>query len=505
MSDHLARDLALSRPIAAAERLGDDAPGRHRFFDKHALLTGDAEALATANGRIILLNALRLLVRFCGKVTVQLPRVPAALLAELESEAARVTFGARVCFISSTAQDASTNAFDAVLSVGGHVAGAERTVIASDGWTVHVDSVGGGTRARMGKENAVAALAASSLGAAEVFKRLVDLKPERGHPADGTPFSLYTYASGEDDPGPELPTLLRMDGLLVGFGAIGNGIAAAVRELPITGTVTVIDRQAFGRENLGTCVMIGPGELGRSKVDVAKELITSRRGLRAVPLNGDVETLISQLTSVPPLVLNALDNRDARRAVQTLWADVTVDGAIGDFMTQVSRHPGDPFFDVACLRCLYPPDSGSSAETLATRATGLTGERVRDTEDVVREVDVERAPPEKRDTLRAQLGVKICSVTSAAVLAEIAARDFTEDFAPSVPFVATMSAAMVTGEAVKAMAGFDSPLEPRFQFSALTGPALGLDFSESRHADCQCITRQAIIQLLRCKRTRSER
>lgn len=490
-------DPALSRPIATAQRLGDDAPDRHRFTEKRVLLTGDPEALATPNGRVILLNALRLLVRICPNVVVRLPEVADALGNEVRAEAIRVAFGATVAFETAASSNIHTESFDAVLSVGGRASGAGWTTVSSDGWNVRIDATGAAPAGTMERENAVGAIAAASLGVAEVFKRLVGLKPGRGLPADGTPFSMYTYTSGSEDPGPALPDNLEIDAVLVGFGAIGNGIGAVFRELPLSGRLTVIDRQKFGRENLGTCVLIGPRDVGREKVDVASELVTSRGALRVLPLGGDVEALVSTLSPVPPMVLNALDNRDARRAVQTLWADITIDGAIGDFMTQVARHPGDPAIDIACLRCLNAPDSGPPADVLAARASGLTLERVRDADDVVREEDVKRAPLDKRDLLRANLGAKICAVTGAAVLAAISDADHAEGFEPSVPFVATMSAAMVVGEAVKTLCGLASPLEPRFQFSVLTGPALGLDFPEARHADCQCTLRRSLIAQFR--------
>src|SRR5258706_6756700 len=64
--------LALSRPIATADSLGDLAPDRHRFVQKRVLLSGDPTTLATANGRVMLLSALRLLVRICPNVVVRL-------------------------------------------------------------------------------------------------------------------------------------------------------------------------------------------------------------------------------------------------------------------------------------------------------------------------------------------------------------------------------------------------------------------------------------------------
>ena len=47
--------LAFSRPRATAKGLGELAPDRNRFTSKRVLLTGEPAALATSNGRVMLL------------------------------------------------------------------------------------------------------------------------------------------------------------------------------------------------------------------------------------------------------------------------------------------------------------------------------------------------------------------------------------------------------------------------------------------------------------------
>jgi hypothetical protein len=94
-------------------------------------------------------------------------------------------------------------------------------------------------------------------------------------------------------------------------------------------------------------------------------------------------------------------------------------------------------------------------------------------------------------------------VTSEAVaraISEVAQR---KGFEPSVPFVATCSAAMAVGEWVKAVMDLPSSLDPRFQFDILHGPAAGIDFPESRHADCDCVQRRGVIAQFRAARHQS--
>lgn len=517
--------LVYSRPIASAARLGDDAPDRHRFLEKCAVLTGDPTVLATANGRVMALTALRLLPRLTPSVTVWLPGAPDALFDELQREAARVAFGGQITIGVDVEPPSGTSldTVDAVLSVGpvpqqiascatrdgiGDTASTSSqswTTIASNGWCVWVARGSLPLPVVTTQTNPVGAVAAASLGVAEVFKVFMALKAERGAPADGTPFSLFTYTAGDAGPGPALPDQLQIDALVVGFGAIGNGIIATLAELPLVGRIVIVDRQKFGPENLGTCVLLGPAGVGKEKPAAAATALAHLSPRLVVDtLFGDAEKVLADVRPVPAVVLNGLDNPDARREAQRLWADLTIDGAIGDFMCQVSRHPGDPAVDTACLRCLFSPEVGPHAELVAAMATGLRPERVLEGDDVVREEDVLVAPAHHQETLRTKVGQSIksvtCAVTREALAQAISEATQRSGFEPSVPFVATCSSAMVVGEWVKSVMQLSSPLDPRFQFDVLHGPAGGIDFPESRHPDCECVQRRGVIEHVRAVR-----
>ena len=83
---------------------------------------------------------------------------------------------------------------------------------------------------------------------------------------------------------------------------------------------------------------------------LASMLTTS--GIRANGFAGSFDQYAHNPQKFPQVVLKALDNIDVRHEVQrTLWPDIVIDGAIGDFMCQVSRHPWPE--DIACLLCLF--------------------------------------------------------------------------------------------------------------------------------------------------------
>ena len=133
-------DISLSRPIACAAQLAPYAADVHRFSDKRVLLTGDAEILATDNGRFLLFDNIRLLVRFCRFVDVWLPASLGELRREAASLAKQIEFTKPVNFLDDPPNYSS---YDAILSVG--ITGRPDlpwTTINSNGWLARVSSTG---------------------------------------------------------------------------------------------------------------------------------------------------------------------------------------------------------------------------------------------------------------------------------------------------------------------------------------------------------------------------
>jgi molybdopterin/thiamine biosynthesis adenylyltransferase len=480
-------DPRLSRPLSAAASLGELAPDHHRFVDKRVLLTGEADVLATANGRECLLSSLRLLVRICPNLSLFLPADAGPLAAECQTLAGRIAFGRAVEFIP---HEPVFTEYDAILSVGTQARpDLPWTVISSNGWLARVSSGNSHLTAACDLANPIGALAAACLGVAEVFKRLIRLKESRGRLLDGLTFSLHSFRCHDNDPGPALPTDLPVDLLLVGAGAIGNGIIHLLSQLPTSGRVWIVDGQLFQKENLGTCLLIGPDDLDMAKAVFAEETLDRR--LHARGFHEELEAFQRRLGSeinYPRVILTALDNIDARHSAQKLWPDLIIDGAIGDFPCQVSRHQwGD---DSACLICLFRHPPGPAAEAVASRATGLSRLRVQQAEATVTEDDVRTAPADRQQWLRERLGQQICSVVREGVAQQISDDEQRKGFSPSVPFVACLSACMVVAELVKFVAGWGTGLETRFQLDTLTGPGFGSMFPQDKRRDCECLVRR---------------
>ncbi|MGH7270192.1 MAG: ThiF family adenylyltransferase, partial [Polyangiaceae bacterium] len=411
-----------------------------------------------------------------------------------------VAFGKPVTLVDLAQADGQ---FDSVLNVGSR-ARTDRpwTVINSDGWLARVASGGRDLPVPTGQTNPVAALAAASLGVAETFKRLLGVRASRGALLEDVSWSLFSYATGCTDLGPPVPVEVPVDLLLAGAGAIGNGVIHLLTRLPLRGRVLVVDSQAFGRENLGTCILIGPRQLGAAKVVLAEKLRTER-----VVVHSFHETLesfsrrLGNGVPYPRMAIGALDKIDARHALQDLWPDLLIDGAIGTFLCQVSRHPIEG--DIACARCLFRHPAGERAEVVASRASGLSVERVEMPDAPIDAADLAAAPPNKREWLAGQLGKQTCSVVSEAVARELSDAK-RERFEPSAPFVACLASSMMVAELVKATLGAELVVEPRFQFDVLRGPSRGVMLPQERRRDCFCTTRASTIALWRRQRSRTE-
>jgi molybdopterin/thiamine biosynthesis adenylyltransferase len=486
-----------SRPEKCAAGIGDAAPGHHQFVDERVLLTGEAGVLASQNGRHCFRNSLLLLVRTHRNVSVWLPAGCEQLLSECREVADRVCFDGEVEFARTKPEYSQ---FSAVLSVGTKVEPSlPWTVVNANGWLARVSSGRTSISADCGQFNPIAALAAACFGVAETFKRTIRLKESRGRLLDGMSFSLRTYSYG-NDPGPALPRSLCVDMLLVGLGAIGNGVLHLLSELPVVGVVRFVDLQSFEEENLGTCLLIGPSNVGDSKAEFAAERLSRKIDARAYEMK--IEDFASNVANLgetyPRQILCALDNIVARHAAQNLWPDLLIDGAIGDFPCQVSSWSWES--PSACLQCIFESPK-TSASMMASRATGLHPVRAMDGESRVSEADVASAPPEKAQWLRTRVGRRVCSVVQEGIAAEISTKVQHASFAPSVPFVACMSACMMVAELVSHVACWDTELKTRFQFDLLQGPEYGEMYAEDCHTDCFRVGRKSIIERHRAQRS----
>lgn len=485
-----------SRPIRAAESLGNQAPGQHQFTDKAVLLEADREALRTRNGELCFLFALRLLPRFCKHVTIYIPEASEGFINQCRAEADRIVFSGELRIVSTID---SRELFNAILHVGSvpSVADEKTVSINSNGWVARISrtkSISGITD----QTNPVGAMAAASWGCAEIFKLLVDLQEERGTAFESVEYSLFDYTA-TNIPGPLLPKELPLArSLLIGFGAIGNAVLALTTQLPFRGHLDVVDYQKFGPENLGTCMLIGPDDVSHGKAQIAERWANDKLTIKGhvMRLERYIE-LVDKIVPHPWVILTAPDSSEPRREAQGLWPDVAINGAIGEFEAEVGVHPAEG--DVACMRCLFKPKTNFDWVAEVSKKTGLSSERIaKEGDSLVTAEDVAKAPEEHKSWLSERIGKPICSIAEEGLARRISKDvDMPENFRPSLPFVASLSAAFMCGELVKYVMGASTTAVPRIQHDILRGPSTALLFEQTRSTSCECVTRATNIARFR--------
>lgn len=505
-------DKATSRPLGVAQKLVKHPIDESEVYSKVVVLTGEHEVLATPNGRWCFLDALALLSRIVGNLTVILPAGTTHLEAEVENFCARA-WGLGSLRVVRDGDPMSLESSDAILCIGTQARPSlPWTVVNSNGWVARVSSGTLPLPSDLDQPNALGALMAASLGVTEVFKRIFGVPHDVAPLLEKTEFSLFDQTTTPTWIGPPLPKEIRIpDTLLVGAGAIGNGIALLFSQLPFRGRIHVVDKQDYADENLSTCILLElEGWLGQPK---ATRLATWMRENSNLDVTGE-KGLIETAKSGPEvsglaidLVLNGLDDVEARRETQDLWPSIIIDGGINEIGAAVVQHRLDQK-QLACLKCWFEPQK-IDARLLQSQLTGLNIASLIDTGRLLTEEDIAQAVEGKRDSLRERKreGKTLCSIISEKALATKLGVEAQEGFKPSVPFVATAAAAMVVAEAVKALAFPEMPVASMFQIASLF---LGPEESAQRlyrlpSASCNCVVHRKMIDQLHDKRKKGVR
>lgn len=499
-------DVASSRPIGVARVLGSALLDEAAIFARPVVLTGERDTLLTANGRWCLLNSIRLLARIVGPLTIVLP--PG--LSELEVEARQLASSAwtRGAIVVATAGTSlSMEHAAAILNVGAYVEpNLPWTTINSNGWVARVSSGPHELQSDTDQPNPMAALMAASLGVAEVFKRVYGIPDGVATLLDAVQFSSFEFSTSPAGLGPALPAeVLIPDTVMVGAGAIGNGIALLLSQLHAHGRLHIIDKQAYGRENFGTCCVLDDiAWLGSPKAQSLASWLHHPDGLRCTGEQAYVADARSgdfvRGMSVE-LVLNGVDDVDARRDSQLLWPSVLVDGGINAVGAAVRTHRLDRPTG-ACMRCSFPPVRVDERAAQA-KATGLSMKALEsDLNRKLTEDDVTEADEAQREWLRKQLvrGKTVCSIISEAQSRSLGFK-LHEGFSPSAPFVATASAALVMGQALKSLYWPDADFIQRFQLESIfIGPESSSHVLTLPNRGCECMTHRSVIEGIAARR-----
>ena len=490
--------LAASRPFGVARELARAPVDRDAVFSRRVILTGERCFLEHANGRWCFEDALRLLARTVGELDVVVPNGLPEFRKDVESLIGTMYAQGVVRLVPG--QEPDYQGATAILNIGPSTRiDLPWTAVISNGWVARCSS--GGTRlsAECSQSNPLGALLAASFGATEVFKRVYGIPSDVAEPYGDTAFSLFTMSRDFSDVGPPLPTPLVLPRtLLVGAGAIGNGVVLLASQMSLAGALSILDKQTFAPENLGTCCIFdAQAWLGQSKAKMLAGWLQERSQLEVKGIESTIQAAMQddEFTARNfDLVVNGLDDGTARRDVQKLWPSLLVDGAINSIGASVVTHSMD-HRGFACMRCTFSEPRADLVEA-QQRATGLSQASLNgDANRLLSDADIEAAKEEFRPWLRDQQrkGATVCS-TIARGMAERLGLVFSPGFRPSVPFVATASAALVMSQVLRGLYWRAEPFIHEFQFGSMfIGPDTGVRVSRKAAPDCLCTTKRHII------------
>lgn len=500
------------RHLRIASEISGLAPDaiRSKFTRSRVLLTGQAETLATERGWIMLITAANLVARFCPKIDIAIPRPVSGLGAEAMALLKSIDSSAEAEFRLLEVPSADAQAALAIGPIALDIP--NLTSIDSRGWLAFVHQgalpTAGSSPRAVGIGNPFGALVAAGLGAAEVFKHLLDPPPGKVSFLGTASLSAYDYSVGGDDPGPDLPAEIRLPrSLLAGVGAVGNALLLALSHLPsVTGDLIAVDNETVDSEatNLNRYTLAIetdtlPGQ-ETPKTELAVRLFRGS-GLRIEPHQRRVEEVLELIyrgeIPRPAVILSAVDNNECRYRLQKLWPDLLLEGATDRTLARVSRHEYGT--DLACLMCIHsrpepPQESVPYIEAVATR-TGLSPTRIRaaerDASLTVLDVDITEAPPERREFLSERIGRPICGV-----LTETASLSTNPQAPPqvAVSFTSHLAGVLQAAELVKYSIGATSSLETFFDidpmFPLVVSNGNAALQTVRRSARCYCSYRQ---------------
>jgi hypothetical protein len=501
------RHLRLASELAGKPR----AEVIRKFVDQRVLLTGDRARLATPSGRLMLLVAANLIARFCPKIDLLLDPGARMLVDETLGLLHRIDNGRHAEF--HTVGRPALSTYSAVLAIGGPATGMpSETVIDAAGWLAAISTVGAPPALpRVTDNNPFGALTAAALGAAEVFKQLVQPLPGKAFPFGTATFSTYDYSVDTLDPGPMLPTTSVVPPtLLAGVGAVGNAFLLALSNVAgVRGDLYPIDKeQVDDPSNLNRYSLAeerdADPEHPTPKTHLAVRLFEGT-GLEVHPLQVPLDTALKRVHEGelprPTIVLSAVDNNMARDDLQKLWPDLLLEGATDHTLAQVSRHEYGN--GLACLLCIHSRPGESDEFSYVSHVAEISGlceaviaASLRDAEMVVTDAHVQGAPEPKRAHLAAHVGKPICSVVGE--LERLSMKPASElPHQPTVSFVSMISGVLMAAELVKYVGGLGSGLQTFFQIDTMF-PLLnaGLQTVDAVPT-CYCVTRRDAIRQYR--------
>jgi ThiF family len=234
-----------------------------------------------------------------------------------------------------------------VLSWRGGEASADRVTVAAENWSAIID----GTRSAQSGASPLAAMAAAALGTGELFRALFADRLPHGR-TEPAPFSINLLTLDQASKTAPVPERIELGTVhLAGCGAVGQSFMAALRELPVAGTLVAVDHDLVDEGNLQRYLLSVTDDVGSAKPTVIERALANS-DLVVEPVESvwgaDQRSAPGRAT-----VISALDSKQGRIELQgglpkEIFNAWTQTEDIG-----VSRHQA--FGEEPCLACLAWP------------------------------------------------------------------------------------------------------------------------------------------------------
>lgn len=226
-----------------------------------------------------------------------------------------------------------------------------KVFLGSDNWLSKVSTQNGSTFGN--SENPFGCGVAACIAASNTF-RYVFREFLHGKPLDKEViFSTLHFNSSLQDNPIFAETELK-DSVLVGVGAIGNGVIWALRNNPLVrGKLDIIDNEEVAISNLQRYVMFDEEDVGKSKVAWAAKMIANDR-LKISTFQMTWDQYLKQRENwMIETVAVALDNKRDRIKIQSALPRRIINAYTESNLIGIARHID--FAKSACLACGYIP------------------------------------------------------------------------------------------------------------------------------------------------------
>jgi hypothetical protein len=152
--------------------------------------------------------------------------------------------------------------------------------------------------------------------------------------------------------GPAIKNVNLDDTVLIGLGAIGNGAAWALKDLPLSGYLQGVDGQDIDLSNLQRYILATQDDIDHPKANMIKKYLT-QPAVTTHPIHYDQYLLRRGNWNVFRAAV-CVDSAKDRRIVQGSLPKRIINAWTGQEQCGLSRHYD--FINDPCLACLYQPE-----------------------------------------------------------------------------------------------------------------------------------------------------